>query len=871
MSRPRDIAFVLAITVSFTGSDGVGPRTTRGAAPESAETTSHIRFEPNLGQFDPAVRYLGRAGGLSVALSSDAMELGFGGPGGCKDAVALRVENASPVNPEASESLPTKSHYFLGSDPAQWHANVPSFATVRYPGIRPGVDLVCHGGRAEGGAFEYDLVIAPEARIDDLVVDVEGGGPLTILADGALSIPTPRGDVIQRLPFAYQSTEDGQREPIPAHYRLLGPGSVGFEIARFDRRRPLVIDPVLTYSTLLGGASADSAQGIAIDSGGNVYVTGASPAGFPTSSTAFQRKCSGDLDAFVAKLAPDGQSVLFATYLGGSGDDIGASLAIDSSGNVYIAGQTQSANFPIANAVEPSPSGVQAGFVAMLDASGSTLIYSTYLGGSGTDTATGVAVDSSGNACVTGQTQSATFPLANALQPLIAGGTDAFITKFGPGGTTLVYSTYLGGLHNDGGGGIALDADGNAYVTGATYSLDFPEAGPIPSSGSGGAFLSELDPSGGALVYSVSLGASFDLGQAVAVDSAGNAYMAGLTTSGSYPVMNPLPGSTSLTGTNAFVTKIASSGAAIEYSTLLGGSNFSSATGIAVDGAGEAFVTGYTYATNFPTTAPIQVNPITEVNGIAAFVSEIEPDDSAFVFSTYLGGSGSTYGYAIAVSPTGNAYVAGATGDLNFPTQNAFEPAFPTSGAGSQAFVSELAPGDRPLLAVTPSPAMVAPLGSTTFHASGGSGGGYVFSLFSNESGGSIGPVSGVYAAGSRGGVLDVVLVEDSSGTSAAASVLVSPMKPSDGGLEAGEGGVIDSGASDSRSDDAGSSGREGGARDASSQDSRVPELTQFNAEGSECSYRGSQTAGEPFAAAITALVATLIGLARRRQRRNPL
>ena len=266
--------------------------------------------------------------------------------------------------------------------------------------------------------------------------------------------------------------------------------------------------------------------------------------------------------------------------------------------------------------------------------------------------------------------------------------------------------------------------------------------------------------------------------------------------------------------------------------------------------------------------SPIETNPITTVNGIAAFVSEIEPDDSDFVFSTYLGGAGSTYGYSVAVGPTGSAYVAGATGDLDFPTQDALEPAFPTSTAGSQAFVAELSPGDRPLLVVRPSPATVAPLGSTTFHASGGSGGGYAFSLFADSSGGSIGPTSGVYTAGARDGVMDVVLVVDSSGTTAAASVLVS--SPRDGGVEPADAASRDAGAPDSRADsrplDGAPAAPESGVDGGSSPDAQAYEEPRYQARGSECSYRMSRGTTEPSTFLPLALAAA-VGVGRRRRR----
>jgi hypothetical protein len=856
-------AMLLAFAQAATVSDVVSPSLVSPFV-RTAPPVSSFAFEANVGQFAPATEFVGRAGPLSVALSRHAITLQSRAPGDWASTATLRIAGASSVSPEASEPLAGKHHYFLGNDPLRWRTNVPTYGVVRYPNVGAGVDLVCHG--AASGAFEYDLVVAPRARVEELAIDVEASGPVSVLPDGALSIPASPGAFVQSLPAAYQTNARGEKQPVAARYRVAGPGRFGFDVAPFDATRALVIDPILTTSTLLGGTSADSAAAVAVDSLGAVYTTGTTLVGFPSLPGAYQPSCAGGTDAFVAKLTADGKSLVYATYVGGSANDSGASIAVDSSGNAYIAGQTVSSDFPIANAIQASPLGVQAGFVAMLDPSGSMLVYSTYLGGSDMDTATGVAVDGAGSAYVTGQTQAASFPLADPLQSLIAGGTDAFVTKLAAGGGSLVYSTFVGGLHDDEGLGIALDADNDAYVTGGSFSPDFPSLGPIPSSGSGGAFLFEITADGTSLAYSACLGSAFDQGQGVAVDSSANAYMTGLTTSGLYPVENPLPGSSSLTGTNGFVTKITAGGGAIQYSTLLGGSDFDSATGIAVDALGDAFVTGYTYSTDYPTVSPLQTNPITIVNGIAAFVSEIAPDDSGFLYSTYLGGAGSTYGYGISMGLGAAVYVAGATGDLDFPTQNALEPAFPSSTAGSQGFVAELTAGSRTLLAISPSPASVPPLGSTTFHASGGSGSGYVFSLYADPSGGSIEPTTGVYRAGPHANVLDVIEVVDSTDTSAAAAVLVGTASLGDGGAEAGEGGIPDASARDARPPIDATPSADGSAADGSG-----AAVQAFAAEGSKCSYARERSPRDRFAMVVAALLAPLIGFARRvTRRRNP-
>jgi Beta-propeller repeat len=806
-------------------------------SPESALT-----FEPNLGQFPPEVRFVGRGGPLLAILTEEGITLRARDE--CDAAITLRVERGAPSVPHALEPSPGTSNYFIGNDPSRYVTDVPHVRTVRYTDVRPGIDLVCHGGTA--GGFEYDLVVTPSADLDELTVEAAASGPIEAPTSGAVDHgggislrATSRGAFLQAAPVAYRLGPSGEKQPVAVATRLKSRGRIGFDVASADRTSSVVIDPVLTYSTLLGGDSADSAQAVAVGGDGSVYIAGTALAGFPASSGAYEGSCGGGTDAYVAKLSADGSSLIYATYLGGSDDDTGASIAVDATGNAYVAGQTVSADFPTKNAVQASPTGVQAGFVAMLGPNGSTLGYSSYLGGSDVDTATAVAVDAEGSAVVTGQTQSPTFPLRNSLQSSIAGGTDAFVTRLASGGATLVYSTLVGGLHDDEGLGIALDAAGNAYVTGSSFSPDFPAIGAVPASGSGGAFAFEIAVDGSSLVYSTCLGSAFDQGQAVAVDPSGNTFFAGLTTSGFYPTVHALPGKSALDGSaDGFVTKIAAGGTSVVYSTLLGGSGFDGANGVGVDSAGDAFVIGTTYSTDFPTNAPLQTNPITRLNGVAAFVSELKPDDSGFVYSTYLGGAGSTYGFALAMTPDGGALVAGATGDLDFPTQNAFQPAFATSTAGSQAFVAEISAGSRAVLSITPSPASVAVLGSVTFRAKGGSGGGYRFRLADHPSGGSVDPTTGLYVAGAHGGVLDVVEVVDSSETTAAAAILVDAT--ADGGTDGGDAG-FEGGAPIDAHRDVEPSG-EGGRFDAAHQDAAEGEapapVPVFLATGSECALR---------------------------------
>src|SRR5208337_4190756 len=453
----------------------------------------------------------------------------------------------------------------------------------------------------------------------------------------------------------------------------------------YDRTRPLFIDPVLSFSTYLGSGGTFG-YGIAVDSAGSAYVTG-TIAGMPF----IQRLYPTDGDeAFVVKLNPAGNALVYSTYLGGVTS--GNGIAVDAAGNAYVTGATASTGFPTVNPLQPSFGGVVDAFVAKLNPTGSALVYSTYLGGSGIDGGSGIAVDSAGNAYVTGTTLSTDFPTANPLQATnkAAKGT-AFVAVLNPAGSALVYSTYLGGSVQDGGSGIAADSAGNAYVTGTTLSTDFPTANPLQATNKaakGTAFVAKLNPAGSALVYSTYLGGSVqDGGSGIAADGAGNAYVTGTTDSTDFPTANPLQANcdscTAAFGA-PFVAVLNPTGSAFVYSTYLGGGG-GAGNGIAVDGVGNAYVTGNTGA-DFPI-----VNPLLPNQG-GAFVAELNSAGSALVYSTYLGGTGGDYGYGIAVDAAGNAYVTGETESTDFPTVNPIQATCENCGKyiGGNAFVSKI-------------------------------------------------------------------------------------------------------------------------------------------------------------------------------------
>ncbi|HEV8132423.1 MAG TPA: SBBP repeat-containing protein [Acidobacteriota bacterium] len=514
---------------------------------------------------------------------------------------------------------------------------------------------------------------------------------------GDLLLHTAAGVIRQQKPVLYQEI-DGVRKEISGGYLRKGKHQVSFQIAVFDANRPLVIDPVLFYSTYLGGGGDEQGNGIAVDTAGNAYVTGfTNSTNFPTTVGAFQTTLGSFEDAFVTKLNPTGSGLIYSTYLGGSDGDEGFAIAVDTAGNAYVTGTTLSTNFPVTlGAVQPTfGGGTFDAFVTKLNATGSGLVYSTYLGGSNGDHGRGIAVDTTGNAYVTGFTFSGNFPITlGAFQTTQGGSYDAFVTKLNPAGSGLVYSTFLGGSGGDQGLGIAVDTVGNAYVTGATFSANFPiTPGAVQPTLSGhtDAFVTKLNPIGSTpLVYSTYLGgSSFDEGNGIAGDTAGNAYVTGSTASSNFPTTPGTFQTTLGSFEDAFVTKLDPIGSGLVYSTYLGGNGNDQGNRIVVDTAGNAYVTGATDSTNFPTTSGAFQ---TTFGGGDAFVTRVNPLGTGLDYSTYLGGSDIDFGFGIALDalPNPNVYVTGITRSTDFlTTSGAFQTTF---GGGIDAFVTKLNP-----------------------------------------------------------------------------------------------------------------------------------------------------------------------------------
>lgn len=636
-----------------------------------------LSFEENQGQTVAQADFLSRGRGYTLLLGSTGVELTLA----TSATLGMEFVGANPdAAKEGLEELPGRSNYFFGDRPSKWRTNIATYGKVRYTEIYPGVDLVYYGDQ---GQLEYDFVVAPGADPERIALRFAGVDRLAVDSEGGLLVRSTDGSSVRlRKPLVYQSAHGGRRI-ISANY-VIDENRARVELGSYDRSRTLVIDPVLLYSTRLGGSDQDAAYAIAVDRAGYVYVTGDTDSrDFPVAVPA-QGSSGGADDIFVAKLSPDGSQLIYSTYLGGSEADVGAGITVDSAGNVYLTGDTSSPDFPVVTPIQRKLASAPDAFVAKLSPDGSHLIYSTYLGGGGGERGMGIAVDRAGQAYVAGYTHSTDFSTENAFQPAFAGGNaDAFIAKLSPSGSALVFSTYLGGGNDrpDIATAIAVDSAGNAFVTGFTNSRDFPVVNPLQSfAGPTDVFVTKLSPLG-VPIYSTFLGGiADDEGMSIAVDSRGSAYITGETESLKFPttagafrrscvgVLTRGPMQEVCSGGDAFVAKLDPAGSSLVYSTYVNGTGFEVGRGIAVGPDGSAYVTGITSSADFP-----MVNPIrTDFGGgkYDAFVFKLNPSGTSLSYATYLGGGDNEGGYGIAVDGAGNAYVAGFTASTDFPSRN---------------------------------------------------------------------------------------------------------------------------------------------------------------------------------------------------------
>ena len=621
---------VVAAATAFVTSRPPAPSPARPPAPPDALARLPLAFEENVGQFDAGVRFLARAPGQTVALVDDGLSVSPAG-------VRVTLSGARPARIGGNQPRPGTVSRIIGADPAQWRTSIPTYGSVTYYEAYPGVDVVFHGS---GRNVEHDFVLRPGADPSVIAVAVSGAAARLDPAGDLVA-----GDVRFQAPTLYQEV-DGARRLVTGRYAARPDGSYGFAVGPYDRSRTLVIDPVLVSSSYLGGSSTDTAYGAASDSDGNIVVTGYTESSdFPTLSPAQPGRPGAEgtrRDIFVSKVKADGSGLLWSTYLGGRGQDAAFGVALGPDGAVYVTGYVESPDFPTVKPLQARNAGGTDAFVVKLNPAGTTVEYATYVGGANADSGSGIAVDKTGAAYVVGATGSANFPVTKAIQATLArpDDQDGFALKIDPSGSSLLWSTFIGGSGDDHAIDAALDFEDNLYVTGDTKSANFPTVRPF-------------QPNPGAA------------GTGVGVNFA-----------------------------DAFVAKIRSDGTAFVYSSYLGGSDSDKGTGIAVDGAGNAYVTGNTGSTNFPVAAAFQPRKDGDFD---AFVAKVRADGSGLAYASYLGGSGSDGGEAVAVDGAGHAYVVGATASNDFPTE---KPAQSVKGGGFvDAFVTEVSASGNALAA----------------------------------------------------------------------------------------------------------------------------------------------------------------------------
>lgn len=805
-------------------------------APKASRTTFlkafgklGIRFEPNRGQASRRVRFLSREPGYALYLTSTGAVLVLKGskapslgqpswagllagslfPGvsalipsqAFSGTARIHASNRPATTPNLAESLssaivrlklvnadphatvagigklPGKSNYLIGKDRQRWLTGVPSYAQVQYRDIYPGVELVYHSAPARPAQLEEDFVVEPGADPGSIKLNIQGADRVALNRHGDLLISVAGHELRFCKPLVYQEdAETGSVAPaahvgkhvIIGRYQLGTDGNVSFKVAAYDKGKALIIDPVLSYSTYLGGTSTDAGFRVAVDPAGYTYVAGiTSSTDFPlTAGTVDQTlgptSCTTQVssiyipcvDAFVTKLSPDGKTLVYSTFLGGSRADGPMDMVVDRSGNVFLTGFTSSSDFPITSGtVQTTHQGESDAFVSELNSTGTALIYSTYIGGSKDDVATSIAPmpDFSGNVFITGFTFSSDFPATTgSAQPAEAGGSctvnhtyftqtftcpDAFVAELNSTGTALMYATYLGGSSYDVATSITVDNnDESAYVTGATTSTDFPTTtGAYQSTNSGGscgpstathpcvrAFVTKVNPTGTAFSFSTYFGGNGDtLGTAISVGSSNIAYVAGITnstdlqtTGQSYAVGTCGTTTNSFDCPDAFVANFDSTGSFLIYMTYLGGTSYDLATDISIDGVGHAYVVGGTSSIDFPVTASAVQSSFgggscsTKINGTTfdfycpnAFLTVLNGTGSP-VFSSYLGGAGGDIAFGVAQA-SGNAYLAGTTISADFPVANAEQSGL---AGGSDAFVAEISGVLTSAAAITLSP-----------------------------------------------------------------------------------------------------------------------------------------------------------------------
>jgi hypothetical protein len=663
-----------------------------------------LSFEPNRGQAPSAIRYLARGPGYTLFLTERGIVLSLASAGPPITRPALDAPpsvNRTPLTRSVVSLFPTGTssrmtlragrrlggtvNYLLGRNPRGWHTGIPTYAGITYRHVYPGIDLHVYGA---GPVAEYDWVVRPHADLLSIGMRVTGNWRIS---HGNLLTHTGSGVLLQSRPRIYQVV-NGTRVPVVGSYTFRD-DRIGFSVGRYNHRRPLVIDPVLSYGTVVGGSDSDYAAAVAVGADGSAYIVGTTDStDFPVVhgyQMFFPGPAAGE-NGFVSRLSPDGTSLLYSTFIGGSANDAPVSVAVNAAGDASIAGFTRSTDFPTVHPLPlkdggdcSRPAGGGSAMIATLAPGGKKLLFSTCLGADGTTWANHIAYDASGALHLTGSTSAQQFPLVQPVQTDPGGGADAFVATIAGG--QLRFSTYLGGSGGEDGTSIALDSQGDVYIAGGTTSSDFPTVGAAQSTASGGpdAFVARFD-SANRLVWSTYLGGSGDddAWSLTTVSDDGVA-VTGSTTSTDFPTAHAIQ-SQADGHTDAFVTRLNASGQ-IMYSTYLGGLSDDAANGTAAAPDGSVYIVGETSSPNFPQVDPLQ--PGFGGGFEDAFLTRIAADGSGLVSSTFIGGSQGDAATSVAVGQADAVYVAGGTSSSDFPVTSGVTGSSPGRG---NAFVVKI-------------------------------------------------------------------------------------------------------------------------------------------------------------------------------------
>lgn len=558
--------------------------------------------------------------------------------------------------------------YFNARDEADWITDVPTSLAVVYDDLYAGIDLKVYGNERR---VEYDWIVRSGADPNRIRFAYEDVQQTRIDRNGDLVIETANGELRHRKPVSYQVIA-GKRVEVSASFRTTADGSCGFQAGSYDSRFDLVIDPlVLVYSTYLGGGKKDISSCLAVDGEGAIYIAGTTlSTDFPPLKASLPRT-----DVFVSKLSSDGKSLIYSAFFPtASSYPSFPALAVDSSGHAFLAMTTSTTKFPIKNAFQPQPGGKMDGVILKMNANGKGLAYSSYIGGSSSDSSNGVVLDKEDQAYVVGTTSSPNFPLKKAFQKKLAGYNDLFILKVAADGKSLLFSTLLGGSSSENAGmAHAIDDSGALYIVGQTYSPDFPTKNAFQPVHGGGAdaFIAKISPEGKNLEYSTFLGGNGDdRGNGIAVDAGGAIYVTGYS-AGGFPVKNAFQ-KTRKGGGDVFVTKLTSDGTGLVFSTYLGGSGWDQGYSIALDAADSIYIAGYTQSPNFPVKDAYQSR---RVGSEDAFLTILDSSGKKLLTSTYLGGIYKETAYQAIPESDGTIYLTGITNSPDFQTVKAYQSA----------------------------------------------------------------------------------------------------------------------------------------------------------------------------------------------------